>query len=105
MKVRVKENCIGYFGDVRRRAGEVFNMPDANVVPLDDAGKPLVDARGKVRVCAWVEPVNEGDLDALLKKLGASKPAAPAASKPKPTEEPKTQPPLPEQGGNQNNVI
>jgi hypothetical protein len=79
MKVRVKENCTGYFGDVRRRAGEVFEMPDANVVPLDDNGKALVDNRGKVRICAWVEPVNPANLDALLKKLGA--PARPALPK------------------------
>ena len=45
------------------------------------------------------------ELEALLKKLGAPKAAAPAASKPKPAEETKPQPPLTEQGGNQNNVI
>lgn len=70
MKVRVKDGLMGYYGDRRRREGDVFEMADVNVLPLDDNGQPLVDRKGQPRVCSWIEPVNAADLEKLLAKYG-----------------------------------
>lgn len=88
MKVRVKPACMGYYGEVRRREGQVFEMADTSVLPLGEDGKPLFDKKGQPKICPWVDPVNPADLNKLLAKHGIKPKAAPAAPA-KPVDEPK----------------
>lgn len=88
MKVRVKPSMSGYFGERRRRAGDVFDMPAENLLPLDEqTGKPLTTKNGGPRLCSWVEVVNQAELDKLLVKHGF-KPVGKPAAKPGKVEEP-----------------
>lgn len=57
MKVKAIEH--GYYGELRRRPGDVFEMEESFYSPKDKAGKPLLGPEGQSKVCKWVEVVGQ----------------------------------------------
>lgn len=55
--MKVKAIAHGYYGELRRRPDDVFDMDESFYAPKDKNGKPLLGPNGESKVCKWVELV------------------------------------------------
>lgn len=73
----VRAIAQGYYGDVLREIGSVFEMEEAIYRPRGEDGKPLL-RKGVPAVCKWVVPVEAGEkIPAYVAPLGRPAGAGP----------------------------
>lgn len=55
----VKAKALGFYGNIRRYTGDVFEMSELDYCPKDQSGNPYLDRKGEVKTCKWVEVVDQ----------------------------------------------
>lgn len=59
--MKVKANRLGYYDHLRRKEGVIFDMKEDDYQPKDENGNPILDRKGKPRICSWVIPVKNAE--------------------------------------------